>query len=164
MNEDLRAAGGGIDFGWGLRLLSKSSYWCAMPSQLVHCKVSIELFGRSYYKVHKAIDAAYSFLGRGHRRLYHDNYAVATFARNFYPGDTEALYAAKFHLQLDEMCSENPAFRKSLERWARKRVKKRKTIKKTKSEEPMPAVIEQLRRDIEKLARVAELKRLIREG
>jgi hypothetical protein len=117
-----------------------------MPSYLVHRKVSAEIFGKSYYRIHRAIDSAYIVLGRQHRRYYHDNFSAIGFARYFYPGDERALQAAKFHLQLDEMCSADPAFRKWLESWARKQVKKRRSSKKVKAKEPLPAGIEQLLR------------------
>jgi len=135
-----------------------------MPSHTVHCKVSLKLFGKSYYKIHLAIDSAYWIFGRMHRKYYHDNLSAMVFARHFYPGDARALQAAKFHLQLDQMCSENSVFRKGLESWAKKRVKKRSRSKKVKAKEPLPAGIEQLFTNIEKLAEVERLKRLIEGG
>ena len=71
------------------------------------------------------------------------------------------MQATKFHIQLDEMCSADPAFRKWLESWARKQVKKRRSSKKVKAKEPLPAGIEQLLRNIDRLAEIARLKRLI---
>jgi len=132
-----------------------------MPSFTVHCKVSISLFGKSYYKIHRAIDSAYWIVGRMHRKYYHDNLSAMGIARQFYPGDPKALEAAKFHLVLDEMCSENPALRKYLESWARRRVKKRNL--KVKDKEPLPDGVEQLLKNIKKMAEVALLKKLIEE-
>jgi hypothetical protein len=83
------------------------------------------------------------------------------FAKSLYPGDERALQAAKFHLQLDELCSENPAFKKWLESWARRKVKKRSPNKKVKVKKPLPDGLEQLFKNIDRLAEVARLKRLI---
>jgi hypothetical protein len=83
------------------------------------------------------------------------------FAQSLYPGDEKALQAAKFHLQLDELCSENPAFRKWLESWAKKKVKKRRLGKKVKAKEPLPSGVEQLFTNIDKMADVLRLKKMI---
>jgi hypothetical protein len=66
------------------------------------------------------------------------------FAKDLYPGDKRALQAAKLHLQLDKMCRENPVFRKWLESWARRRVKKRSLSKKVKAKKPLPDGTKQL--------------------
>jgi hypothetical protein len=134
-----------------------------MPSQNAHCKVSIALFGKSYWRIHKWIDCAFPILGRQHRRYFHYNLSAMGFAKSLYPGDEKALQAAKFHLQLNELCSENPVFRKWLESWARRRVKKRRLSKKVKAKELLPDVTEQLFKNIDRLAEVARLKRLIEE-
>jgi hypothetical protein len=134
-----------------------------MPSHTVHCKVSVKLFGKSYYKVHLAIDSAYWIFGRMHRKYYHDNFSAMVFAKHFYPGDARAVQAAKFHLQLDEMCSENQTFRKWLESWAKKRVKKRSPNKKVKAKKPLPDGMAQLFTNVEKLAEIARLKKLLEE-
>ena len=86
------------------------------------------------------------------------------FARSLYPGDEKALQAAKFHLQLDEMCSENPEFRKYLESWAKKKVKKRERNEKGEAKETLPGGIEQLFKNIEKMGEVVRLKKLIEES
>jgi hypothetical protein len=132
-----------------------------LPSYLVHCKVSKALFGKSYWRIHKAIDSAYPIWGRYHRRYFHDNVSAMGFAQSLYPGDEKALQAAKFHLQLDELCSENPAFRKWLESWAKKKVKKRRSGKKVKAKELLPSGVEQLFTNIDKMADVLRLKKMI---
>jgi len=134
-----------------------------MPSFNVHCKVSIVLFGKSYWQIHKWIDSAYPFFGRSHRRYFHDDMSAVGFALSLCPGDPRAVEAAKFHLVLDDMCSTDKALRKYLESWAKKRVKKRNTKKKAKDKEPSPEGAEQLLKNIKKMAEVARLKKLIEE-
>jgi hypothetical protein len=85
------------------------------------------------------------------------------FARSLYPGDERAVQAAVFHIQLDEMCSENSAFKKFIETWARRRVKKRRSEKKTRVKEPLPDDVVELLKNIKKMAEVARLKKLIEE-
>jgi len=134
-----------------------------MPSYLVHCKVSKVLFGKSYWRVHKWIDSAYPILGRAHRKFYHDYSSAVGFARSLYPGDERAVQAAVFHIQLDSVCSENQTFKKFIEAWARKRVKKRKS-EKMRDREQMPEGVEQLLKNIKGMAEVARLKKLIEES
>jgi hypothetical protein len=86
-----------------------------MPSYTVHCRLSIELFGKSYYKLHKAIDSAFFFAGSHHRRYFHDYQAVLVFAQMLYPGDDFAVAAGKYHLELDWMFTEDPVLKWRLE-------------------------------------------------
>jgi len=109
------------------------------------------------------IDSPYKVLGRGHRKYYHDYSSVVGFARSLYPGDERAVQAVVFHIQLDEMCSEDPAFKKFIESWAKRRVKKRKSKKKIRAEEQLPDDVVELLKNIEKMAEVARLKKLIEE-
>lgn len=102
-----------------------------LPSQLVHCKMSVELFGKSYYRIHRAIDSGYFFKGSQHRNYYpHNDLWAIAIAHNFYPGDPKAVSAACFHFELDELCSVNPVFHAQLKKWAKSKVKKRKSKKK----------------------------------
>ena len=135
-----------------------------MPSFNAHCKVSKELFGKSYWRIHKWIDSAYPILGRSHRRYFHDDMSAMGFALSLYPGDPGAVEAARFHLVLDEMCSADPAFKKYIEAWAKKRVKRRNPKKKVKTRELLPDVMEQLFKNFKKMAEVARLKKLIKES
>ena len=107
------------------------------------------------------IDSPYKVLGRGHRKYYHDYSSVVGFARSLYPGDERAVQAAVFHIQLDEMCSEDPAFKKYIETWAKRRVKKRKSKKKIRAEEQLPDDVVELLRNIKRVGEVARLKKLI---
>lgn len=132
-----------------------------MPSFTAHCKTSKALFGKSYWTLHKVIDSPYKILGRHHRKYYHDYTSAVGFARSLYPGDEVALQAAVFHLQLDEMCSEDPVFKKFIEGWARKRVKKRKSKKNIRAEEQLPDDVVELLKNIERMAEVVRLKKLI---
>ena len=133
-----------------------------MPSQLVHCKVSRELFGKSFYRIHKAVDSGYFFKGAQHRNFYPHNYAWAiVISKNFYPNDPKALVAANFHFQLDEMCSQNPKLHEQLKRWAKSKVKKRMHRKKRKKKEPMPREFQQFRKDLRNLTEICRLALLL---
>jgi hypothetical protein len=130
-----------------------------MPSHLAHCKISIELFGKSYYKVHKAIDSAVFVVGYGHRKYFHDDFSLLAIANQYYPGDDLAFAAAKFHVELDWMCTQNPNLKIQIEKWAKKQVSKRRKSKskQTKSTQPIDAELARLLKDIKQLNKLIEL-------
>ena len=107
-----------------------------MPSHRAHRYLDLTLLGKSYYKLHRAIDAPYVYLGRGHRVLFHD-YTAYAIAADLYPGDQNALWAAWCHLAMDDMCSRHPYIKENLEKMAKfhakrlrgKRKRKRKSKK-----------------------------------
>ena len=148
-----------------------------MPSYLVHCKISIELFRKSYYKLHKAIDSAFFVVGRRHRDYFHDDISVIAIARREYPGDEKAVAAAKYHVELDWMCTADPVFRSQLEMWAKTKVHKRSKSKSqkitrakkkkgkgsTKSKPPVLDEFEQFKRDLEKLIQMKKLAKMLNE-
>ena len=79
-----------------------------MPPHRVHCFMDRMFFNRSYWRLHKIIDRPYVFLRRGHRRYFHDLPSALAIAQNYFPGDSNAQWAAWMHLELDFLCSENP--------------------------------------------------------
>jgi hypothetical protein len=97
-----------------------------MPSHLAHVYVDRMLFGRAYWKVHRLIDSAYPYLRGGHRIFWHDPISAIAIAADAYPWDANAVSAAIIHIQVDNMCSAYPNFRKQLEAYARADARKRR--------------------------------------
>lgn len=60
-------------------------------------------------------------------------HGLTFFASRLYPGDSNAVLAAQYHIMFDEICSRNPQFKKNLEMLAmlsgRKKKRKRKKNK-----------------------------------
>jgi len=88
---------------------------CFLPGHKTHCYIDRMLFGRSFWKLHRAIDKPYLFMGRKHRALFHDGLSSVLIARDLYPGDPQAEEAAIVHCQIDMLCSNDPIFKKQLE-------------------------------------------------
>ena len=105
-----------------------------MPSHRVHEFMSRVFLGKGYRKIHRSMDSAYAVLGRSHRVLFHDVQSCYLIATAEYPNDPNAISAALLHIELDELCSFNPGYRRYLEKMAeleaeerrRKRKKRRK--------------------------------------
>jgi len=72
-------------------------------------------FGRSYKKIHKEMDKPFRKLGRRHRIMFHDPVSAIRIAQRHYPGDLVAIRAALFHITIDEICTRDPEFKKTLE-------------------------------------------------
>lgn len=100
-----------------------------MPKHIVHNAIDRYYFGRSYPKLHKALDRPVKFLGKRHRILFHDATWAIYIARKIYPGDINAEKSACLHLEIDKMCSENKEFKKFLEEWVQRTARKNKQIK-----------------------------------
>ena len=138
-----------------------------MPGHRVHAFVDREFFGKAFWKIHRIIDEPVFFLGKRHRELFHDPVSAVAIADQCYPGDPNARSAAILHLQLDDCCTENPAFRKQLEFLAewdskkRKRAKKKNRSSKKKEEPPLPPALAQLENDLKKMAEIQKLARLL---
>ena len=101
-----------------------------MPSHRVHCYVDRQLFGKSYWRIHRRIDAPYLVLGRRHRVLFHDFASVVVISSESYPNDLNAFFAGLNHLYVDEACSRDPVFKAQLEFLAKRDVRERKRLKK----------------------------------
>ena len=129
-----------------------------MPNHHIHCKVSQELFGKSYHTLHRAIDSGY-FLKRGqHRNFFpHDSFSAVIIAKNLYPQDEKAVSAAIFHLELDTMCSLNPVLHDYLKRWAKSKVKKRRKSKKKKEIAALSPELRQFSKDLKTMSKICRL-------
>jgi hypothetical protein len=87
-----------------------------LPGWRIHEYIDWALFGRTYPKVHRAIDEPYKYFGRSHRILFHDCASAYLIAEEFYPGDPDAKSSGYSHIYLDEICSENPWYKRHLEK------------------------------------------------
>lgn len=65
-------------------------------------------------------------LGKKHRQLFHDPVSALSIAQTAHPGDPNAAWAALLHLELDDICSRDPIFKKQLEFYAQLEAKSRK--------------------------------------
>jgi len=124
----------------------------------VHRYADLVNFGKSYYKIHKEMDWPYKILGKDHRKFFHDPLSAPIIAERCYPGDPNAIEAAYLHILLDQLCSENPEYKKSLEKLALLDKRKRRSReKKTK----LPPEQEQFLNDLKKLAELRKLGKLL---
>lgn len=104
-----------------------------MPDHQVHCFVDRKMFGKSYRKLHQAIDKPYVILKQRHRVMFHDPFSCLTLARHLYPYDPTAEEAALLHVELDNMCSRDPFVHKQLILLARQDSRNRKRSRKLKN-------------------------------
>lgn len=65
------------------------------------------------------MDRPYKYLGKHHRVLFHDPLLAYMIARKQYPKDSNAIAAAQCHIAVDNMCTQNPEFKKILTNLAR---------------------------------------------
>ena len=86
-----------------------------MPSHRIHTYMDWQVFGRSYWRLHRAIDKPYLVFGRNHRIFFHDFPSAISVARNYFPGDTQAEHAAVLHVHIDNMCSQDRFYKGRLE-------------------------------------------------
>lgn len=107
--------------------------WCrVLPGPVAHDFIDRLYFGKSYPKIHRAMDKPAKYFGRGHRVLFHDETWAYAIASRYYPNDFNAVIAAQFHLIFDDLCSKDPEYKKYLEKLAEISKKKRKKKKKPK--------------------------------
>ena len=85
-----------------------------MPSRIAHRYYSRQMFGKDFDELHAALDAPSRWLGPNHRRLYHTYWDANVLAR-LVSKDPDAPLAAMCHVLLDEICSNDPAFRSAIE-------------------------------------------------
>jgi hypothetical protein len=131
-----------------------------MPSHRAHAYVDRMLFGRAYWKVHRQIDSAYPYLRGRHRIFWHDPISAAAIAADAYPGDANAVSAAMIHIQVDNMCSADPQFRKQLEAHARADARKRRSSRRRRKE--LPSDFPELEAFIDDCRKMVELRDLMR--
>jgi hypothetical protein len=106
-----------------------------VPGHIVHYYVDRQLFGKVFYKVHRAIDLPVIFAGRAHRRYNHDMVTATYIAKQTYPADERAVESAYAHILVDQLCTENPVFKKLLEQLAYAECARRKRARKSKMKE-----------------------------
>jgi hypothetical protein len=89
-----------------------------LPKHRIHNYADKLWFGRSFPKVHKAIDLPYIVYGRSHRRFFH-TYKEAYPIGYIVSGEAKGALSGAFHIWLDKECSEDKDFRRWLD-WAAK--------------------------------------------
>ena len=99
-----------------------------MPSHKVHCLFDRVMFGKSYRRLHEAIDKPVAVLGRKHRIFFHDGFSAVEIARKVFPYDPVAEEAAAVHIWLDNECTQNPYYKKQLEQLADMDAQNRKNV------------------------------------
>ena len=124
-----------------------------MPNLLVHEFIDEAFFGRSFKKLHRAMDKPVFYLGRTHRVLFHDPLSASFIAQKLYPNDEDAILAAHYHILFDEECSKDPEYKKYLENLAELWKKKKKKRKKKRNFEKKDPFVEYLKK-------LVKLKRL----
>ena len=87
-----------------------------MPDHTVHCYFDRFFFGKSYWRIHKKMDAPAKAFGKAHRLFYHDLLTAREIALSLYPGDPNAVKAAYWHILIDYLCSRNPNLKRNLKR------------------------------------------------
>jgi len=140
-----------------------------MPSHKLHCFMDRMCFGKSYRKLHEALDKPYLVLGRKHRVIFHDGWSAMEVAKRVCWGDPVALEAAALHLYLDEKCSHDRAFHEELKRWAERDAQERKQARskdtrkrKKKKGLATPSSVIQVEKTFKQLMEIQKLARLIR--
>lgn len=99
-----------------------------MPSRRAHNYVNRLIFGKPFPEVNRAIDSAYLFAGRGHRRFFHkpeEAFIMGNLATLDYRGGQVGL----FHAWLDKMCSKDKEFKKWLEFMAKQDILRRNQMR-----------------------------------
>jgi len=86
-----------------------------MPDSKVHVYIDKTFIGKSYRKIHKEMDKHVKALGRYHRKINHNAASAIQIAMRLYPNDHRAIRAALLHIEIDNICSRDPEFRKILE-------------------------------------------------
>jgi hypothetical protein len=102
-----------------------------LPGHVVHFYADRVFFNKTYYKIHRNIDFPVHWLHWRHRKLYHDLVSAIFFAKNCYPGDDNAVMSAWLHIELDDLCSRNPAWKAQLEYFAYRARDRRKKSRKS---------------------------------
>jgi hypothetical protein len=126
-----------------------------LPGWDVHAYADRVNFGKSYYKLHKEMDWPYKFFGKDHREFFHDPLSALIIAERCYPGDPNAVEAAYFHILLDQQCSDDPEYKKLLEKFAL--LDKRRRRRKEKKTGPTSAVEKRFLKDVKQLAELRKL-------
>ncbi len=130
-----------------------------MPSHRVHAYLDRLYFGRVYWRVHRGIDSAYPYFGRGHGIFGHDPISAYLIASECYPGDPDAQTSAI--LQIDCLCSSNPVFHRFLELEAGRMSKRRRSRRKRWEMQNPPKEIKDFIVFCRKLVEYRKLARIV---
>jgi hypothetical protein len=87
-----------------------------LPKHKTHNFADKLWFGRSFPKVHEALDLPYVIYGRRHRRFFH-TYKEAYPIGYVVSGEAKGALSGVFHVWLDRVCSEDKVFKRWLD-WA----------------------------------------------
>jgi hypothetical protein len=87
-----------------------------LPKHKTHNYADKLWFGKSFPKVHRAIDLPYIFCGRSHRRFFH-TYKEAYCLGYIASAEAKGALSGAFHVWLDEECSRDKGFKRWLD-WA----------------------------------------------
>ena len=124
------------------------------------------MFGRSFRKLHKAIDKPYLIFGRKHRQFFHSYGDTVEVAKIVCPGDPVAQEAAILHVYVDNLCSDDPRLHERLKRLANEDSQNRKRAKKsgllTKKGEALPAELKKVEKSCRQVLEIQKWTRLIR--
>lgn len=85
----------------------------ATPSRKVHRATTKFVLGNEYDEVHRLLDIASKFMGKTHRKYFHDPMSAMAAGASV-AGERGAL-TALLHLEVDKICSKNPELKKVLE-------------------------------------------------
>lgn len=136
-----------------------------VPSHKFHVFMDRQLFGRSFRRLHKALDKPYAVFGRKHRIFFHDYWSAIEVAKRICPGDPTAIQAATIHVYLDEQCSTDRNFHKFLKWQSEEDARQRKLTRKNRlsgqKRQSSPKELKQLRKICKKLIEIRELHRII---
>lgn len=97
-----------------------------MPSRRAHRYQSLLYFRNEFDKLHEALDRPSKYLGPSHRKLFHTYDQAAMIASSLYPGDSRAIQAAFWHVDLDALCSRDPVFASYVELQAKLNTRRRR--------------------------------------
>jgi len=98
----------------------------ALPKHEGHNFIDRVCLGRSFPRLHRALDKPVFFLGKYHRELFHDLTTAYFIAHQTYPNDPRAVESARLHIYYDEFCSRDPEYRRYLEKMAKSDKQRRK--------------------------------------
>jgi len=79
-----------------------------MPSQDLHRKLDRLLLGKSYPKVHTTLDLPSTWLGKGHRILFHDEPTAMLIGLAV--GGVEGAMSALLHVWLDRAYTQSSSY------------------------------------------------------
>ena len=89
-----------------------------LPSLKVHNFIDRVFLGRAFPRLHRRLDKPVFFLGRYHRKLFHDLPTAYFIGHKTYPDDPRVFESAYLHIHYDSLCTWDSEYRRYLERLA----------------------------------------------